>query len=240
MAIKLFTAAFAAMALAACAQSPSTSSSADAVLVFGATGGTGLATVRRLREQNVPVTAFVRPTSNREKLEPMGVSFVVGDALSLSDVDQAMADGNFAAVVSAIGGRPGQPRPDYTGVKNMVDAAKRNGVGRMVLVSSIGAGDAARAKPPADAGFFKTILHEKTLGEDYLIASGLEYTVIRPGGLRTEPATGNGQLSVAPAMGMIHREDVGALIVQALGDPSAVGKVYHAIDPNLKRESEER
>ncbi|MEM6938196.1 MAG: SDR family oxidoreductase [Pseudomonadota bacterium] len=208
----------------------------NAVLVFGATGGTGLATVERLRERGIPVTAFVRPTSNREKLTPMGVSFAVGDALSAEDVEKAVAGGSFMAIVSAIGGRPDQPRPDFTGVRNMVDAAKKHGVKRMVLVSSIGAGDDAREKPAPDAGFFKTILHEKTLGEDYLIASGMDYTIIRPGGLRSEPATGNGQLSEAPTMGMIHREDVGALIVQTLMDPAANGKVYHAIDPNLKRE----
>ncbi len=232
---QLITLAFATMVLAACANGPTPSS--DGVLVFGPTGGTGLAAVRQLRAEGLPVTAFVRPTSNREKLESLGVSFVVGNALSASDVDKAFAGGNFTAVVSAIGGRQGEPRPDYEGVKNMVDGAKNHGVQRMILVSSIGAGDAARAKPAADAGFFQTILHEKTLGEDYLIASGLNYTVIRPGGLGSGSATGNGELTVAPASGIIQREDVGAMIAQTLNDPSAVGKVYYAVDPTLSREA---
>ncbi len=232
---RLLLIAFVTTVLTACATVPASSS--NGVLMFGATGGTGVVTVGRLRAEGLPVTAFVRPSSNREKLEPLGVSFVVGDALSASDVDQAFAGGNFAAVISAIGGRPDEPYPDYLGVKHMVDAAKNHGVQRMILVSSMLAGDAARAKPPADAGFFKTIMHEKTLGEDYLIASGLKYTVIRPGGLGHGPATGNSELRLTPSMGMIQREDLGAMIVRTLNDPSAVNKIYHAIDPGLTRDA---
>lgn len=222
-----------------CASSPEPTEPAG-VLMFGASGGTGVATVERLREQGIAVTAFVRPTSNRESLAALGASFVVGDALSAQDVNRAVASGNYRAIISAIGGRPDQPRPDFIGVRNMVDAALNHGVSRMVLVSSIGAGDASRADPGPDASFFQAVLHEKTLGEDYLVASGLTYTILRPGGLRSEPATGNGRLTIDPAMGMIHRSDVGALVAQVLDDPATFDRIYHAVDPNLKRERRER
>ncbi len=238
MKLRIFTCLLTLLALAGCMSDRAVEAGPEPVLVFGATGPTGIIAVQQLREKGIPVTAFVRPTSKRDALQPLGVTFVVGDALSLVDVERAMSESNFGAVVSTIGGRPGQPRPDFYGVKNMVDAATKYGVKRMVLVSSIGAGDESRAKPPADAGFFKTVLHEKTLGEDYLIASGMDYTILRPGGLRTEPATGNSKLSESPAMGMVHRADVGAQIAKVLGDPASFGKVYYLIDPNLKRGEE--
>lgn len=205
----------------------------DPILVFGPTGGTGEETIRRLVAREVSVTAFVRPTSVRTALEPLGVRFVEGEALVREDVDRAFAADAFAAVVCSLGGRRGEPRPDYDGVRHVVDAARDTGVSRVVLVSSIGAGDATREPPPSDAGFMRRVLYEKTRGEDYLIESGLRYTIVRPGGLRTEPPTGRGELTEAYAMGMIHRADVADLVVRVLDDETTVGKVFHAIDPSL-------
>ena len=78
-------------------------------------------------------------------------------------------------------------------------------------------------------------MYEKTLGEDHLIASGLDYTLIRPGGLRNGPATGNGLLSEEYLEGSINRADVGMLIVRALQDDSTIGKAYHVVDKNMRR-----
>ncbi len=209
------------------------------VLVFGGTSGCGLETVKLLRARDVPVTVFVRPTSNRKPLEPLGVSYVVGDALNEADVAAAFAAADFAAVVSSLGGRRGEPRPDYVGNRNITDAAKAAGVRRVIQVSAIGAGEPSRAKPPEDAGFMRKIMYEKTRGEDHLIASGLDYTLIRPGGLRNGPATGNGMMLEEYAGGAINRADVGLLIVQALEDDATIGKAYHVIDKKMRGSMEE-
>ncbi len=209
------------------------------VLVFGGTSGCGLETVKLLRQRDVPVTVFVRPTSNRAPLEPLGVSFVVGDALNGEDVTAAFQAGDFVAVVSSLGGRRGEPRPDFVGNRNITDAAKAAGVARVIQVSAIGAGERSRPEPPADAGFMRKIMYEKTRGEDYLIASGLDYTLIRPGGLRNGPATGNGMMAEEYLEGSINRADVGMLIVQALEDDATIGKAYSVIDRNMRGNFEE-
>lgn len=208
------------------------------ILVFGGTAGTGLETVKVLREKGVPVTVFVRPTSNREPLEPLDVSFVVGDALNADQVSAAFETADFTAVVSSLGGRRGEARPDYVGNKNITDAASAAGVRRVIQVSAIGAGERTRAKPPEDAGFMRKIMYEKTRGEDYLIASGLDYTLIRPGGLRNGAPTGNGIMVEDYVEGSINRSDVALLIVRSLEDDSTIGKAYSVIDKNMQRSFE--
>jgi hypothetical protein len=66
-----------------------------------------------------------------------------------------------------------------------------------------------------------------------LIASGLTYTVIRPGGLKSEPATGNGVLTEDyKVAGSIHRADVAQLVCQCLNSDRANHKILSAVDRN--------
>lgn len=204
------------------------------VLVFGGTSGTGLETVKVLREQDIAVTVFVRPTSNRVPLEPLNVSFVVGDALNSADVEAAFASDDFTTVISSLGGRRGEPRPDNLGNRNITNAAVSAGVPRAIQVTAIGAGEQSRSEPDADAGFMRKVMYEKTLGEDHLIASGLSYTIIRPGELTDGPATRNGIMVEEYVEGAIHRSDVALMILKALNDDSTINKAYSVIDDNKR------
>ena len=54
----------------------------------------------------------------------------------------------------------------------------------------------------------------------------MEFTIVRPGGLKSEPATGQGVLTEdASVCGAVHREDVAQLVVQALFSDAAANKV---------------
>lgn len=209
------------------------------ILVFGGTAGTGLETVKVLRSKGIDVTVFVRPTSNREPLDPLGVSYVVGDALNLADVHRAFAADRFTTVISSLGGRRGEPRPDYVGNRNITDAAVAAGVRRAIQVTAIGAGERNRAKPEADASFMRQVMYEKTRGEDHLIASGLDYTLIRPGGLTDGPPSGNGIMVEEYVEGSVNRSDVALMIVKALEDDSTIGKAYSVIDGGKRHAFEE-
>lgn len=64
-------------------------------------------------------------------------------------------------------------------------------------------------------------------------ADKMAYTIIRPGGLQSEPATGNGVLTAdAGACGAITREDTAALVVKALFSSKTDNKVLSAVDKN--------
>ena len=62
-------------------------------------------------------------------------------------------------------------------------------------------------------------------------AGKMEYTIIRPGGLKSEPATGNGVLTESTAVcGAIHRDDAADLVTWALFQDSTANKVLSAVD----------
>jgi hypothetical protein len=77
----------------------------------------------------------------------------------------------------------------------MVDACKQRGINRMVLVSSILANGAAVGQifNPAYIvlNIFGLTLIAKHQAEKHLRKSGIDYTIIRPGGLKNEPPSGN-------------------------------------------------
>jgi uncharacterized protein YbjT (DUF2867 family) len=207
----------------------------DGVLVFGASQRTGLEVAKILTARDEQVTAFVRPSSERGNLEKLAVNFTVGDVLDAETVEAAFASGNFRAVINTIGGQRGQPRPDLEGTINIVDAAKRHGIKRMLMVTMVGAGDSADVLSENARKFLGPVAEIKTQAEDYLMKSGLDATILRPGGMRSEPATGSAiKTEDHTVMGMIHRADLAALVVESLDDGETIGKIFHAFDPEIK------
>ncbi|MBD2162820.1 SDR family oxidoreductase [Calothrix membranacea FACHB-236] len=207
---------------------------ASYIFLAGASRGVGRE-IANLTAQQLKVKALLRTEAAAAELEALGIQVVFGDALNVEDVERAiLADEPIDTVISTLGGLPNETnRPDYPGNKNLIDAAVKAGVKKFILVSSIGTGDSIGAVPPQALAALKDILVEKDKAEQYLIASGLTYTIIRPGGLKSEPATGNGVLTADPRIvGSIHRADVAQLVVQALNSDRANNQVLSAIDKN--------
>lgn len=209
---------------------------AGAVLVIGGTRATGLEVVRVLRARGDEVAVLARPSSDVGEAEKLGARIVRGDAMNPADLATALAAGPYRAVVSTLGGGLKLPQVDFEGNRNAVDAAKAAGIRRFVLVTVIGAGDSRDAAPWISRRMLKDVMAEKTRAEDHLKASGLDYTIIRPGGLLDREAQGRAYLTAdTRSMSWIRRADLARLVVQALDDPQAVGKVYHAFDPDRTR-----
>jgi uncharacterized protein YbjT (DUF2867 family) len=213
-------------------QPPHDSSS---ILIFGATRNTGLMVAERLTARGDRVTAFVRPTSDRSALDELGVNFIVGDAMDIATVRGAFATGNYRAVVTTIGCLSCDPPPDYQANANITVVAGEAGVRRVVLITSIGTGNSHGAPPELSRRILAKTLPMKTRAEDELQRSGLDYTIIRPGGLRSGHRTGNGVLTTdTEAFGFIFREDLAELIVAVLDDDRTIGKTLSAVDSNRR------
>ena len=205
------------------------------VFLAGASRGVGREVAKCLIEQKVKVKALLRTPDARGELEQMGISVVMGDALNVGDVERALLAEPIYAVISTIGGLPKDGvRADYLGNKNLIDLAVKAGVQKFILISSIGAGNSAVALPPQALATLGSVLVEKEQAEKHLIESKLTYTIIRPGGLKSEPATGNAVLTEDPSVaGTIHRADVAELVCRCLNSERANNKILSAVDRQM-------
>lgn len=210
-----------------------TSANLRTVLVAGASRGVGRE-IARLLQPNFTVVALLRSDAAVTELEALGVQTVMGDAINPEQLEAAFANRQIDAVVSTIGGLPAEgKRADFEGNRNLIDAALKAGVKKFVLVTSIGSGESVVALPPRALEALGAVLKEKEQAEQHLIQSSLTYTIVRPGGLKSEPPTGTGLLTEDPKIaGSIHRADVAELICRCLVSDRANGKILSAIDRN--------
>ncbi len=193
--IRLFRAATAALYLwcSPPARPPASRSAshgnASVVLVAGATGGTGQEVV----EQAI-AKGLYRPSlgSRRSQSSPcslgIAVQYVVGDVREPRSLKRAVKGAD--QVISALGANVQRDpenspeRVDYAGVKALAEAAKAGGVSQFILVSSMGV-----THPDHQLNaMLDNILSWKLKGEDAVRATGINYTIVRPGELTNEPA----------------------------------------------------
>jgi uncharacterized protein YbjT (DUF2867 family) len=210
-----------------CGSSSSASVDKKIVLVAGGTGGTGRALVRDLGAQGYAVRALVRDIDKARVVLGDDIGYALGDVREIDTLLAAM-DG-VSYVISAIGSSRTDPTNnpeavDYGGVKNLADAAAASGVQQFVLVSSSGVTQEDHFLNKA----FDNILIWKFKGEEALRASGVPYTIVRPGGLVNTPG---GEFSVIFAQGdtttgRISRRDVALICIAALQEDAALNKTF--------------
>lgn len=206
------------------------------IFLAGASRGVGREIAKYLIAENYQVMALLRSSNTQSELEAIGIKVVMGDALDIASVETAMlSDKNIATVISTIGGLPkDSERADYLGNKNLIDITVKAKVQRFIFISSIGSGESVVALPPKALETLGPVLREKEKAEQHLMNSGLTYTIIRPGGLKSEPATGNGVLTQnSKIAGSIHRADVAQLACKCLTSEASKNQVLSAIDRNM-------
>jgi uncharacterized protein YbjT (DUF2867 family) len=224
---------------AAAAPAPAAAQTVPRTLVFGGTGMIGGEIVRELRARGVPVAVFVRPTSDRARLEGLGVEYLLGDVEDEASVAAAFRGRRFDAVVSAIA-RTDHDTPTNgvtiyaTGNDRITAAARAAGVTQLVQVGTVGAGDSARLVPPQIYEFARQVFEDKTRAERTLVASGLRYTIVRTGILVGGTATGTGRLS--EDQGLLQPmtvADIAREVAACVGAPRCYDRIYHTADPAL-------
>ncbi|BBN03165.1 hypothetical protein MPTK1_2g21300 [Marchantia polymorpha subsp. ruderalis] len=198
------------------------------VTVAGATGRTGRLIVEDLVSKGVPVRALVRdPAKARDIGRMMNVEIVKVDLYKYETVKAALADSNV--VICAIGATSfpfdpiGTYQAEFEGVKNLVAAAKNGGkVKKFVFITTIGV-SLLQIVP---------LIFWKKQAELYLQRSGLDYTIIRPGGLKNG-GDKREKVIMKPADtqfgGSISRRKVAELCVDAVITPEASEKIVEVV-----------
>jgi uncharacterized protein YbjT (DUF2867 family) len=206
------------------------------VLVFGGTGQLGSAVVRELVAAGHPVTVFVRPSSDRSRLDGLNVSYVTGDILAAAQVRAAFDGRDFRTVVDATARGDADDEFYPTAMANIVAGAKTGGVRQIILHGSVGAGDNIAQFPQANFGRMRSTLAAKGRAERLLIDSGISYTIIRNGILLSAdlPPTRTARLSTDQRlMRKVRRADLGLLTVLCVGNPDYLNGIWHAVDDSL-------
>ncbi|MGB3518415.1 MAG: SDR family oxidoreductase [Elainellaceae cyanobacterium] len=209
--------------------------------VAGATGRTGQLIVKALEQRQIPTRSLVRDRQKAAAVLSDWSEQWVGDVLQPETLDAAIA--GCDVVFCATGGQPSWDptlpyRVDFEGTKNLVDAAKRQQVQHMVFVSSL---CVSRLFHPLN--LFWLILVWKKQAEAYLQGSGLTYTIVRPGGLKSTAPTDPLQMAAADTLfeGSLSREQVAEVCVEALVQPSAKNKLVEIIaQPDAPQQSLEQ
>ncbi len=140
-------------------------------LVTGATGSVGKRIVRQLRERNTEVRAFVRLLSRYEDLENRGATLFIGDLRQDKDIAKACEGVEY--IISAHGSGKDAQALDYRANIELIDQAKSKNIKHFVYISVLGV-----ERGYQDSAVFKA----KREVEKYLMASGLNYTILRPSG----------------------------------------------------------
>ncbi len=203
------------------------------VLVAGASGRTGVHLMQQLTDAGYQVRGLTRNIKNAQEKLPGDYDWVAVDVRKIDTMRTVFADVDI--VISVLGsGAPDTDNNaaavDYGGNKNLIDLAVENDIRKIVLVSSANAGN---ADPEIWLNKNRgNVLVWKGKAEDHLRASGINYTIVRPGGLVPEYEPGERGLKIAQgleSLGMIHRADLAAVVVAALKDPASNNKTFEVI-----------
>ncbi|MGB5634644.1 MAG: SDR family oxidoreductase [Waterburya sp.] len=203
------------------------------VLVAGATGKTGRQIVRQLIDKGFPVIALVRDQAKAKAILPTTTKLIVGDVLQPETFESALAD--CSVLICATGASPsfdptGPYKVDFQGTKNLVDAAKKQNIEHFILVSSL-----CVSKFFHPLNLFWLILYWKKQAENYIQSSSIDYTIVRPGGLKDEDNSDNIIMSKADSLfeGSIPRPKVAQVCVEALLQPQAKSTIVEIVaSPN--------
>jgi uncharacterized protein YbjT (DUF2867 family) len=197
------------------------------VVIAGGHGKVGLRVGRLLAERGDRARGLIRRPEHEDDLRAAGIEPVRCDLEGGSDVAAAIDGAD--AIVFAAGAGPGSGADrkwtvDYAGAAKLIVAALAKGVRRYVMVSAMGAG-----APPSGDEVFAVYLRARAKADEELRASGLDWTVVRPGRLTDEP--GIGRIAAAPSVerGEIARDDVAATLVAVLDEPATIGVVFELV-----------
>ena len=180
------------------------------VLIAGANGKIGRRLIPHLVADNIQVRAMVRDLRQKADLALLGAHEVVEADLE-GDCSEALEGQDVVIFTAGSGPHTGPEKTidvDQNGAISLIDQAKELGVGRFIMVSSMRADDPASG-PEKLRHYFAA----KGKADDHLRASGLNYTIVRPGRLTEEPPLG--KVEVAEKLknfGDISREDVAKVL----------------------------
>ncbi len=197
------------------------------VVIVGGHGKIALRLEKILAERGDSPRGIIRKTEQADELEKIGAEPIVLDIENIDDIDDAFAGAE--AVVFAAGAGPGSGPArkltvDYGGAVKSVEAAIDKEIRRFVIVSAIGANH-----PDGWSDEMKPYYEAKADADKFVAGSGLDYTIVRPGGLTDDPGTGNVSVGDDLPGGSVARDDVALVLAEVLRADNTIGKAFDLV-----------
>ncbi|GAA3535337.1 NAD-dependent dehydratase [Aeromicrobium flavum] len=199
------------------------------IAIVGGHGQVARLLVPLLTERGDLPVALVRNPDHAADLPGAAIRLLDIEASTVDDFATALTDCD--AVVFAAGGGPDgnierKRTVDLEGSLKSIEAAERLGIRRFVQISAMG----VDTDPGEDAGEgWEAYVKAKRDADEALRASSLDWTIIRPGGLTDDDATGRVTVGETTDRAQIPRADVAAVIAAVLADDSTIGKQFEVI-----------
>ncbi|WP_425637856.1 SDR family oxidoreductase [Algoriphagus yeomjeoni] len=198
------------------------------VLVIGANGSTGKIICNLLRNSSKyqPI-AMIRENSQANEFNQVGIETVLGDLEK--DFESAYKGIHKVIFAAGSGGSTGPEKTkavDQEGAMKSIDLAKKHEVGKFVMLSSMGAENPDQMK---DSPMHHYLVAKKK-ADEHLIKSGLNFSIVRPGGLTDD--AGTGKIEAAESLskrGKISREDVAKTLIAVLESDTAPDTYFEMI-----------
>ena len=190
------------------------------IALFGATGGTGQQVLAQALDQGHTLTALVRDPARLPART--GLTPIAGDVLDPDAVTSCVTGAD--AVVCVLGSHGSKVPIEARGTQRILTAMQVTGVRRIVVVTSLGVGDSrAQIAWPFRVMMdltLKPILAAKAEQEQLVKASGLDWILVRPGGLTDGPKTGRYRFGLDRSLkgGRISRADVAEFVLRQVTD----------------------
>lgn len=199
------------------------------VLVVGANGQIGKHLIELFRrDEEHTARAMVRKEEQASAFREKGVETVIADLEGSVAALAEAASGCEAIIFTAgSGGHTGADKTilvDLDGAVKTMEAAKKTGINRYVMVSAIQAHNREN--------WSDKIRHyhaAKHYADKILTESGLTYTIVRPGGLTNEPGTGKISAAENLPRATIPREDVAKTVFATLNEEQTFNRGFDLV-----------
>ncbi len=200
-------------------------------LVIGASRGIGWETLPALTAYGHTAVALARTSPANAQAGVGSYLWIAGDARDPDVLLRALE--NADAVILTLGISHGElfkPVSLFSeATKVLIEAMKKRGVLRLIVVTGFGAGRSRSSIPLLQRLPFKLLFgrayRDKDLQEGLVVNSGLDWTIVRPGVLTNGPRTGAYQVISDPTKwrnGLVSRKDVAAFLAQQVADPTYI------------------
>jgi len=200
------------------------------IVIAGGHGSIALLLSRQLADAGHEPIGIIRDPAQADDLAAAGAGALVLDLEGTDVASLASAIADADAVVFAAGAGPNSSAErkltvDRDGAILLADAAVAAGIERLVVISAMSTDDFDAASDDV----FQVYLRAKSEADAHVRESGLDWTIVRPGGLTDEPGTGLIAAGDTVERGSIPRADVAALVAHLLTQEVAVRRQFEVV-----------